>query len=167
MEKYRAFINNIMQRYNKWNVESEGDLWYFDKTFTLEEQVIIHLYERSKDWEQAKYDADEKIDELKEKIANLKQAKFDDEVVKNNQIAELNEKIKLKDARMQKELDYKVKKANQITKLEEEISNKKMQIDKLWEHIDCLENNPFRRIYNWVTGIVKYRVKLVKIGDNK
>ena len=38
---------------------------------------------------------------------------------------------------------------------------------RLQEHIDCLENNPFRRVYNWVIGIVKYRIKLVKIGDNK
>ena len=54
-----------------------------------------------------------------------------------------------------------------IAELNIKIANKDNQIDKLWEHIDCLENSPFRRIYNWVVSIVKYRIKLVKIGDNK
>mgnify|MGYP005820671581 CR=1 FL=1 len=149
MDKYKTFINNIINRYEDWAQEEFLDKMRLDEAFTMEEQTIIHLNRRVESANGLINGKDVLIDERDEKIA------------------ELNEKIKLKDARMQKELDYKVKKANQITKLEEEISNKKMQIDKLWEHIDCLENNPFRRIYNWVTGIVKYRIKLVKVGDNK
>jgi len=155
MNKFRMFINNIMDSYDDWAQDwtdrscINTSVQEYDDAFTMEEQTIIHLYRRVESANGLINGKDVLIDERDEKIA------------------ELNEKIKLKDARMQKELDYKVKKANQITKLEEEISNKKMQIDKLWEHIDCLENNPFRRIYNWVTGIVKYRIKLVKVGDNK
>ena len=48
-----------------------------------------------------------------------------------------------------------------------EIAKLIMEVNALKEHIDCLENSPFRRIYNWITGIVKYRVKVVKIGGNK
>ena len=48
-----------------------------------------------------------------------------------------------------------------------EIAKLIMEINVLKEHIDCLENNPFRRIYNWVVSVVKYRIKLVKIGSNK
>ena len=40
------------------------------------------------------------------------------------------------------------------------------EIGKLQEHIDVLENNPFRRIYNAITGIFKYRIKLVKVKGN-
>ena len=155
MDKFRAFINNIMKAYNQWVQDCEylSTEWRYkeeyDITFTMEEQTIIHLNRQVV-----------KLQEHNFELNEMRKA-FEEE------IAELNEKIKLKDARMQKELDYKVKKANQITKLEEEISNKKMQIDKLWEYIDCLENNPFRRVYNWVVSIVKYRIKLVKIGDNK
>ena len=107
MDKYRAFINSIIQKYNKWSIESEGHMWDFDNTFTMEEQTIIHL----------------------------------------------NRQVECADGLLNGQ--------------DEKIVNKDNQIAKLWEHIDCLENNPFRRIYNWVVSIVKYRIKLVKIGDNK
>ena len=162
MDKFKTFINNIMEKFNIWNQDCEylSTEWRYneeyDIAFTMEVQTIIHLNRQVVKLQEHNFELNEmckafevEIAELEEKVAYCK------DVIKtlDKKIVELNAEIELKDARMQKELDYKVKKAREITKLQ--------------EHIDCLENNPFRRIYNWVTGIVKYRVKLVKIGDNK
>ena len=48
-----------------------------------------------------------------------------------------------------------------------QIAVKNNQLAKLQEHIDVLENNPFRRLYNSITSMFKYKIKLVKIGDNQ
>ena len=108
----------------------------------VKNEMIAKLEKRSKDWEQAKYDADDKIVDCKDVIKTL-----------DKKIAELNTEI----AMLNKDIDNK----------NNQLKSKAISINKLWEHIDCLENNPFRRIYNWVVSIVKYRIKLVKIGDNK
>ena len=94
----------------------------------VKNEMIAKLEKRSKDWEQAKYDADDKIVELREEITKLE---------------------------------------GYTESLADEQAERIKKMWRLQEHIDVLENNPFRRIYNWVTGIVKYRIKLVKIGDNK
>lgn len=144
MDKFRIFINNIIYRYEDWAQEEYLDKMRLDEAFTMEEQAIIKLNRRSKDWEQAKYDADDKIAELRE-INNKLLAK------KDKKIAELEKKLKYS-------IDASLYNSVVDSKIE--------RIAELQQHIDCLENNPFRRIYNWVVSIVKYRIKVVKITDN-
>ena len=103
MDKYQAFINNILNKYKEWCKMIDKDcvgVADYEECFYMEEQAIIHLHD-------------------------------------------LNNKKNI------------------------EIAKLIMEVNALKEHIDCLENSPFRRIYNWITGVVKYRVKVVKIGGNK
>ena len=135
----------------------------------VKNEMIAKLEKRSKDWEQAKYDADDKIVELKKKLKYSIDASLYNSVVdrKIEKIAELNEICRnYRKEGVAFEIEI-AKLENYIESLADEQSEEIKKMWRLQEHIDCLENNPFRRGYNWVVSIVKYRVKLVKIGDNK
>ena len=106
----------------------------------IKNKKIAELQKISEGWEEAKYEADAKIDSLIEVVDLLKE--------KDEKRKEL-----LKELQEDKRANLK-----KIDSLIEKNSNQKMQINKLWEHVDVLENNPLRRMYKSITNIFKYRM---------
>ena len=142
----------LMKRYEEYisTKDENGVLAYIgteeENPFSLEERAIIQLQERVNSYNTS---MDIKDKQRKELLDDM----YANTTIKDKKIKELLKELELNN--------------NICFTLKEKNSNQKMQIAKLWEHIDVLENNPFRRLYNSIASMFKYRVKLVKIGDNQ